>query len=309
MSLRNLQKVVSASTFASKVHNCLLQSYGRTFSPASYYFNSTEKHLQPGHSHDPFTLSLVASELTRQNINLHQALRNLSEDSKSSSISIEITEKIAENSVFIENFSREMILQLKSKSFDFPVETCSNVIYTLENNGKSNKELYQSILFPIIKEKLDYMSLQGLINLVNGLANSKAVHDKTLVKAVLMRLEEKISRLSERNLVGFSAWKIDRFEEIERKNEVKSEYLQFVEENKKNAYFGSFMHWIRVSYEFLENNLLFRMFYREKRVERQFDKVDEKEELIRLRGDLEKLQALDESFDLKELVKNKLKNL
>ena len=303
MALRNLQKIVSASAFAAKSHNYLLNNVGRSFNPASLYFNPKDKTLAVGHSYDPFALSLIAYELTRQNNHLRQALNKIGEDNKKAAIRTEITDKIDENEVFIKNYSTEVLHQLKTNVFDVPVETCSNVIFALENTAFSQRESYQSLLIPIIKEKFDYLSFDGLSHLLNGLVRSKTLEDKALVKAILARLSEKASQLPERSFVGLAAWKVDRYHDFPRKTEAQSEYLQFVRDITGGSLAG-LKHWLRVSYAYLENNVLFRLFYREARIYEQFDQVDEKEEITRLIGDLAKLQELDTSFNTKDLVEN-----
>lgn len=298
MALRNLHKFISSASLAAKNHNFILSTYGKRFSPASYYFNPNERNLQSGHPHDPFTLSLIAYELTRENASLRESLEK---NERFESLKAEILDKIEENNQFIESFSKEISLQLRTKAFDFPVETCSNVIYVCENNNNSQRELYESCLFPIIKAKLNYMSFHGLANLINGLVSSKSFSDKQLLKMVLDRLKEKLQEANNREYVETFGWKLDRFQTSQKKSETKAEFVQYAQEGK-NSFVANFKHWLRVSYSSLENFLLFKVFYRENRVARQFGEVSE--QLIRetLRQDLEKLQNADNSVKVNELI-------
>lgn len=300
VSLRNLQKVVSASSFAAKTHNFLLANYGHTIAPASLYFSPKDLNLQSGHSHDPFTLALLASELTRENRILSTFLQGITEDVKQEALKNEFSEKINENTDYINSYTRELAAQLRSKTFDFPVETCSNAIYAFEHNNASQKDLYQQILFPLIKQKLEFLSFQGLARLISGLLQAKSLEDKSLLNAVLARLREKVKERQAREFVGFSAWKLDRYETSAGKNAAGSEIQELKE--KCSGSLGALKHWLRVNWAFLQNNLLFRALYRESRVQRQFYEENEGEIVEGLVKDLEKLAAEDKNSDLKGLI-------
>ena len=299
-SLRNLEKVISASRFAAKTHNFHLSSYGVTFHPASFYFSSRDQVLKSDHSHDPFTLALLSSELTRENRNLSYHLQSL-QDSKQEALKEEINAKVLENSAFIRSYNKELALELKTKSFQFPVDTCANAIYAFEHNGQSNKELYQQVLFPVIREKLGFISFEGLAKLVSGLVQAKSFEDKTLLTAVLGRLREKINERAGREFVQYNAWKLDRYEQIQKKKAESSSEIENLKE-KTSGSFGSLKHWLRVNWAFLQNNLLFRVFYRETRVQRQFEEATEEEVVGGLIADLEKLSELEPSVNVKDLV-------
>jgi len=299
VSLRNLQKVVSASSFAAKTHNYLFASYGRNFSPASFYFTPQDENLQSGHSHDPFTLALLASELTRENRNLTQFLESLPVDSKQEALQNDLISNIQENKAFIKSYTKELALQLKSQTFNFPVETCSHAIYAFEHNNESQKDLYQQILFPIIKEKLNFMSFEGLAKLISGLVQAQSFEDKNLLNSVLGRLREKAHQREGRQFVGFNAWKLDRYELMEKKNEVQGTVQDLKEKHSGSV--GALKHWLRVNWAFLQNNLLFRVFYRETRIHRQFDEASDVEVVKGLIGDLQKLVQLEPNVNVKDL--------
>ena len=305
-SLRNLEKVVSASRFAAKTHNFHLSSYGTTFHPASFYFSSNDQVLKSDHSHDPFTLALLSSELTRENRNLSYHLQSLGQDSKQEALKEEINAKVQENSAFIRSYNKELTLELKTKSFQFPVDTCAHAIYAFEHNGQSNKELYQQVLFPVIRAKLAYISFEGLAKLVSGLVQAKSVEDKTLLTAVLGRLREKINERAGREFVQYNAWKLDRYEQIQKKAENSFEIQNLKE--KTSGSFGALKHWLRVNWAFLQNNLLFRVFYRETRIHRQFEEANDEEVVGGLIADLEKLSELEPSVKVNDLVEGLKKN-
>lgn len=307
MSLRTFQKVISASSFAAKSHNFIFANYGRTFSPASLFFNPKDENLQPGHSHDPFTLSILGYELTRQNENLSRALLEINSGKSNNTLKEEITNQINENSKYIDIYTKALILELKTGLFDIPVNACSYAIYILEKNGKPQKELYKSALLPTIKGKQQFLDFEGLSKLINGLVSSNTLDDQVLLKSLLARLNQKIDYLAERQFVGFSSWKLDRFEKSEN-NRIIANPSELLQLSKEKGVLGSLKHWLRVGYGYLENNILFGIFYRENRVYRQFDQIDEVEEIKALIQDLEKLHQLEPSLNAKELVE-KLKKI
>lgn len=300
MALRNFQKLVHSSAFAAKTHPFIFSSAGRKFSPASYYFNPNEN-LQNGTSHDPFTLSMISYELTRENQCLQQTLQKFNDSAEKKNLIDEIKNKIDENNAFIADHLKQLAVQFKTNAFDVPVDACSNAVFAFENNGNSQKDLYEKFIFPIIKKKLDYMSFHGLANLINGIVSSKSTQDQALVKSVLERLKQKVQEANQAEFVEYSAWKVDRYEKSEKKQAAQADFVQYASEGN-NSFVGNLKNWLRVTYSTVQNFLLFRIFYRETRINRQFGEVNEEDIRKTLLEDLEKLHSLDSNLNCSEII-------
>lgn len=86
---------------------------------------------------------------------------------------------------------KEMLAILeKKKDFDLPVAFASNVIYACEKNGLRNEEMYEKILFPILKKKAQYLHADGIAGTLWALGqyNSK---NSDLVAELLKHYEDK----------------------------------------------------------------------------------------------------------------------
>ena len=77
------------------------------------------------------------------------------------------------------------------KAEDTPVQALTNTLYVLESHGLGDADYYRRVLIPAIKSKLEFVSLQGIIDTVWALNNAKLCDDKELWKGLLARLAQK----------------------------------------------------------------------------------------------------------------------
>lgn len=58
---------------------------------------------------------------------------------------------------------REMLEIMKtSKDKNYPVAFAANILYSLEKNGLRNEEVYKKILYPLLKQKAEYLHAEGI---------------------------------------------------------------------------------------------------------------------------------------------------
>jgi hypothetical protein len=55
---------------------------------------------------------------------------------------------------------------------DLPVAFAANALYVFERNGGGNKEDYDKLLLPILREKVDYLHAEGVAQAVWALSNA-----------------------------------------------------------------------------------------------------------------------------------------
>lgn len=61
----------------------------------------------------------------------------------------------------------------KEQEQDLPVAFATNALYVLERNGCGNKEEYERVLIPILKNKIDYLHTEGVAQAVWALSNAE----------------------------------------------------------------------------------------------------------------------------------------
>ena len=73
----------------------------------------------------------------------------------------------------------DRLLYVSTSMHDLPVAFASNTLYILERFGRGNREYYDKILLPILKQKAEYLHAEGLAQTVWALANAD-IYDKEL---------------------------------------------------------------------------------------------------------------------------------
>lgn len=85
----------------------------------------------------------------------------------------------------------DLLSVLKHKrDYDVPVAFASNALYALEKNGLRNEEIYQKVLFPILKKKAQYLHADGLAGAIWVLGQFNS-GDGELVNELLKHYEDK----------------------------------------------------------------------------------------------------------------------
>lgn len=73
--------------------------------------------------------------------------------------------------------------------FDAPVSFASNALYALEKNGLRDSEIYEDILFPLLKRKAQYLHSDGLAGSIWALGQYQST-DATLIESILQTYED-----------------------------------------------------------------------------------------------------------------------
>lgn len=63
---------------------------------------------------------------------------------------------------------------------DLPVAFASNALYVLERNGATQRDAYENLLLPILREKAEYLHAEGVAQAIWALANAELVEDVSL---------------------------------------------------------------------------------------------------------------------------------
>ena len=86
---------------------------------------------------------------------------------------------------------REMLEIMKtSKDKNYPVAFASNILYSLEKNGLRNEEVYQNILFPLLKKKAEFLHAEGIAGALWALGQVGTT-DSDLVSKLLDQYQNK----------------------------------------------------------------------------------------------------------------------
>ena len=71
-----------------------------------------------------------------------------------------------------------------------PVAFASNTLYVMERNGSGDRSYYDSVLLPVLREKIDYLHAEGVAQTIWALANAE-IYDKELWTKLAKLVEEK----------------------------------------------------------------------------------------------------------------------
>jgi hypothetical protein len=84
----------------------------------------------------------------------------------------------------------DRLLYISKNMHDMPVAFASNALYVLERFGRGNKQYYDTVILPILKNKAEYLHAEGLAHAVWGLANAE-IYDKELWATLSRQIKEK----------------------------------------------------------------------------------------------------------------------
>jgi hypothetical protein len=68
--------------------------------------------------------------------------------------------------------SLRSLLRMHKDNHDLPVAFASNALYVLERNDARTEDVYDSVLIPIITNKIDYLHIEGVGQAVWSLAQA-----------------------------------------------------------------------------------------------------------------------------------------
>lgn len=66
-----------------------------------------------------------------------------------------------------------MLEVLDPAKHDLPAAFASNALYILERNGLGSRDIYERVLIPILKKKIDFLHAEGVAQVVYVLANNQ----------------------------------------------------------------------------------------------------------------------------------------
>eukprot|EP00347_Sterkiella_histriomuscorum_P021881 403332438 len=76
----------------------------------------------------------------------------------------------------INNHIQLLIRQINTinlETQDYPVAFASNCLYVLEKNGAGSRELYENVLLPLLKKKINYLHAEGVAQSMWALSNAQ----------------------------------------------------------------------------------------------------------------------------------------
>jgi len=127
----------------------------------------------------------------------------------------------------------EMLYALEGKTeVNEPVAFATNALFALEFHQRSNPKYYESVLFPIIKSKADYLHSEGVASTLWALGQLEQV-DESLVETIVDAAADKkfgsentYLTHKQYNLDEFTPVKDNHFSERTASPEVKSLFYQ-----------------------------------------------------------------------------------
>ncbi len=110
---------------------------------------------------------------------------------------------------------------LRSNLYEFPVNTCADILYTFaaNSNGENTKNVNSIIkesVIPKLKEKLDYASTQNLIDITWALNKLNYFEDKALWKSIFDKITTK-THTWQYTECSYHAWVTDVYESYKGK--------------------------------------------------------------------------------------------
>lgn len=273
---KNFSKVLSQNTLNAQKRTYILSLKNSIHNPALYYLNQNEP------PRDLYALSLVTYHLARRN----QSDKKLVElfehkgDSKApavASLPNSLVREYEDSQNLANQYGDQLVSVLRANGGDLPVHNAVHALWALEALNKSDKAVYEEHLFPIIKEKIQYASLNNLIELVSVLSNMKYFEDKALWQSVLGQLEKKFEAPGPQQ-VKYSGWKLDEYELDQR------EQLGIHTENERHyreiRHGGSeqvaqLKRHIREGWDWVKGAFLYRIIHREGRLTSTLDNFQE----------------------------------
>lgn len=81
-----------------------------------------------------------------------------------------------------ESLNELMIIMKEKGQLDFPVSFAANALYALEKNGLRNEKMYESILYPILRNKAQYLHSEGLAGAIWALGQVQSTDADLIVR-------------------------------------------------------------------------------------------------------------------------------
>lgn len=157
------EKVIPTHVINSGKQRFVL-SIGHSFSPAKNWYSKSQVELLPGNSLSSFQVSQVAYDLQRE-IDFHQTLS----PEVTEKLRVELLQTIQEDATQMRVFWEELKRRVVSGPRDLPVQYAANYVYLAGRLGEFDAKSFEANLLPLIREKWEYLSLQNVCDLVDGL--------------------------------------------------------------------------------------------------------------------------------------------
>lgn len=287
---RSLSRVLSQQQLNNKANNYVLNLKNSIQNPALYYLHSSTP------PQDLYALSLVTYHLVRKHElgqNLVQQIEGQSKGDALTSIQQRFVAETAESQKVVNEHVKELRKLLKVDVGSLPIHNAIQALYAFEATNNSDIPLYEATLFPIIKEKLHYASLNNLIELANILSNAKYFEDKSLWEGLLQQLDAKLNT-PRPQYVNYSGWTLDTYEAASDKSKAEgqiSESEQHFNDLKGGSEsIADLKHQIRVYADWFISAFVYRFLFGEGRVTQTLDNFQEKTDRERIRRSLESAQ-------------------
>lgn len=286
---RSFSKVLSQATLNAQKRTYIVNQPFALQNPAHYYLSQTAP------PQDLFGLSLVSYHLVRKHEvgrTLVQQIAGETEASASSSL-LKYRERLTVDAEKDQSLAGEYVDRmthlLKTHTGELPVHNAIQALYAFEGTNRSDLALYEEYLFPIIRSKIQYASLNNLIELTNVLTNLNYFQDKDLWNAIVQQIGEKFERPGPK-YVKTSGWDLDAYE-----YEEKSKVSQFQTASERhleqlrsgNGQVAELRNEIRKIVDYVKTRYLYRLFFSEGRIEQTADNFAETLDRERLRKALQ----------------------
>jgi len=286
---KSFSKVISQATLNAQKRTYIVNHTFSIQNPALYYLNQNTP------PQDLFQLSLVSYHLIRKNElgrNLIHQLEGETELPGSNLIDYRdrLLRKTDEDYRLASGYVDQIRKMLKANAGTLPVHNAIQALYAFEGTNKSDVPLYEEYLFPVIREKLAYASLNNLIELAHTLSNVKYYEDKELWNSIVQHLNEKFEKPGPK-YVQYSGWDLDAYE-LQEKGSAHPEHRTETEKHLSQIRGGSkhianLRHEIRTVFDWLRSGFLYRLLFKEARVSQTLDNFPEILDREKLRRGLE----------------------
>jgi len=288
---RSFSKVLSQATLNAQKRTYIVNQPFSVQNPALYYLTQTAP------PQDLFGLSLVSYHLARKHEVSQNLLQQISQETEASASSnlLNYRQRLSlqaeQDHRLATEYVDRMTHLLRTHTGDLPVHNAIQALYAFEATNRSDLAFYQDYLFPIILSKIQYASLNNLIELTTILANLNHFEDKQLWDSVIKQLHEKFDRPGPK-YVKTSGWDLDAYE-IDEKGNKKTEFstgtqLHLEQLRRGNGYVADLKNEIRRVVDQVKSRYLYRLFFSESRIEQTADNFPEVLDRERLRQALQK---------------------
>jgi len=286
---RSFSKVLSQATLNAQKKTYIVNQPFAIQNPALYYLSQTAP------PQDIYGLSLVSYHLVRKHEvgrNLLQQIAGETESSASSNL-LKYRENLTVESEKDQRLASEYVDRiahlLRTHTGDLPVHNAIQALYAFEATGRSDLALYEEYLFPIIASKIQYASLNNLIELTTILSNLNYYQNTELWNTIVQQISQKFDRPGPK-YVKTSGWDLDTYELEEKGN--KTDFQTASERHLEqlrtgNGQLADLRNEIRRVVDYVKTRYLYRFFFSEARIEQTGDNFTESLDRERLRKSLQ----------------------